>query len=190
MSPFVLQKIRERREAAEQKKAAEAIKEEAEEAEEEAEEAEEEAEEDLEDAAKAGALVPERRGEPLVPLRRSHHKKDGGAGAALGSLSDRIGRFWKKLGPTETVLVVGGGLLFAQHLMVPRGTSILSKVLNAVAPTPKAAPRLARAGFDDYAGANLQAGWNRGVKPYGGWAHASPGGPWPYAHGGPERWGW
>jgi len=36
----------------------------------------------------------------------------------------------------------------------------------------------------DFAGAPAQAGWNRGMSPYGPWAHASPGGPWMYAHGG------
>ncbi len=35
-------------------------------------------------------------------------------------------------------------------------------------------------------GALAQAGWNRGTMPYGPWAHASPGGPWMYAHGGPS----
>ncbi len=182
-SPFVLKKIRERQEAAHEK-SKEAV-----EAADEAEEADAEVDEaEGEDEHESGEEEPERgeRHKRLVlgrpePRDRSHRPRPG------GSLTDRASKFFKKLGPTQTWLLVGGGLLVANHLMVPRGTSVLSKMLNAVAPAPKARPRLAAPAYY-YAGANQQAGWNRGMTPYGPWGHASPGGSSPYAHA--DSWGW
>jgi hypothetical protein len=175
VSPFVLQKIRERKAAAQ---------EEPEEVEEPEDKEENEGEDEIEEehdhieSPKASALErPEARD-------RSHRAR-----GTSGSLTDRAGKFFKKLGPTQTWLLIGGGLLVANHLMVPRGTSVLSRMLNAVAPSaaPKARPRFAAPVYY-YAGANQQAGWNRGVSPYGPWGHASPGGSSPYAHA--RSWGW
>ena len=101
------------------------------------------------------------------------------------------------LGATALVLV-------ADHFVAPKGMSIVTKTtrkisgmlggkgmaralppppphLPAVIPPPGAAAI--------HAGANAQAGWNRGVSPYGGWALGAPGGPWPYAHAG-QHYGW
>jgi hypothetical protein len=173
ISPFVLQKIRERREADEER---------------EEDEAEEEAEDEVEaeDAAPAEEKA-ETKGREALALGRSGKIEP--RSHRGGSLTARVQKFFKKLGPTETALLLGGGALLLQHVAVPRGTSILSRMLAAIAPAPRGRVTRSYAGQDDYAGANLQAGWNRGAMPYGGWSHASPGGPWPYAHGGPEhRW--
>ncbi len=124
------------------------------------------------------------------PPKKSHHaigeRSSHRARSSSGSITDRASKFFKQLGPTQSVLLLGGGLLLVNHLMVPRGSSVLSQILNAIAPAPKARPR---AYPSYYAGANWGAGWNHGNKPYGPWAHASPGGPSPYAHG-ESWWGW
>jgi hypothetical protein len=172
LSPFVLQKIQQRKDAAEKAEEAD----EAEEAEDEEEEAEEEAEE--------AAPEPRKKSHHAIGERSSHGSGSrSGSRSSSGSLTDRAQKFIKNLGPAQTVMLIGGGLLLANHLMVPRGTSVLSQILNAVAPAPKARPRPSY-----YSGANFGAGWNRGNKPFGPWAHASPGGPSPYAHGDSWRW--
>jgi hypothetical protein len=141
LSPFVLEKIRQRR--------AEAEPEETEETEEPAEE-QAEAEEAEEE---------EHAGEPEKHEPRARGPRRG------GSLTDRASKFFKRLGPTETwVLVIGGGLV-VQHLMVPRGTSVLTKFLNAVAPAPPPARRLPAASY--YAG-------NRSFTPRGPWETSAP----------------
>lgn len=188
LSPFVLQKIRERK-ALKEPEEAEEHEEAEDEAEDEAEGAEDEEERPspfaqarTDASAKARDLV--RKSHHAIGERSSHRPRSG-ARSSGASLTDRASKFFKNLGPTQTVLLIGGGLLVANHLMVPRGTSVLSQILNAVAPAPKARPRLQPS---YYSGANIGAGWNHGNKPYGPWAHASPGGPSPYAHG--DSWGW
>lgn len=104
------------------------------------------------------------------------------------------------LGATALVLAVD------HFLVAPKGMSIVTKAtrkisgtlggrgvaralppphLPAVIPPPGVAPI--------HAGANAQAGWNRGMSPYGGWALGAPAGPWPYAHAGQhygQQYGW
>lgn len=174
LSPFIKQKILERKAAAHEEP--EEI--------EEPEEGEEDEEEEEREELPEPALAPRKSHHAIGERERSHRPRSG------GSLTDRASKFFKNLGPTQTWMLIGGGLLVANHLMVPRGTSVLSKMLNAVAPAPatKPRPRLAMPAY--YAGANSQAGWNRGMSPYGPWAHAAPGGPSPYAHSDSDTWGW
>jgi hypothetical protein len=177
VSPFVLQKIRERREAALTPEAKEP------EEVEEAEEAEEDEDEEEAEPAREVRPLEARRSHHAIGERSRARQREASGGV---SLTDRASKFFKNLGPTETWLLIGGGLLMANHLMVPRGTSVLSKMLSAIAPAPKPRPVLRAPAY--YAGANNQAGWNRGMSPYGPWGHAAPGGPSPYAHG--DSWGW
>ena len=153
MSPFVLQKIRERK--------AEAAREEPEEIEEpEAEEAEEheEREEEREEREELPEPPP-KKSHHAIGERSSHGSRSGARAGA--SLTDRAQKFFKNLGPTQTWLLIGGGLLVANHLMVPRGTSVLSKMMSAIAPTPPPPPRLRQ-----YP-SNWEAGWSRPSMPYG-----------------------
>jgi hypothetical protein len=212
VSPFVLQKIRERQ----------ALKE----PDEEPEEVEEEDEEDEEEEERDELPEPPAKKSHHAIGERSSHRARGGSlfGGSRGgaSLTDRATKFFKQLGPTQSMLLIGGGLLVVNHLMVPRGTSVISQILNAIAPAPKKTVRRYYAGVrapisgppppdpsgcgpgtmwdagkqtcvpvlpwpiqqasGDFAGANWGAGWNRGNKPFGPWAHAAPGGPSPYAH--------
>lgn len=90
-------------------------------------------------------------------------------------------------------LVVAAALA-VDHAIAPRGMSFASKALGKVGgrrslppppppiPPPGVTAAVAKGMF---AGANAQAGWNRGMSPYGGWARNAPGGPWHYAHAAP-----
>src|SRR5271170_5523765 len=167
LSPFVLQKICERKGPKEP---------------DEIEEPSEDEEDEEEEREEAPEPAP-RKSHHAIGEIRSHRSRSSFGGA---SLTDRASKFFKNLSPTQTWLLVGGGLLMANHLMVPRGTSLLSKMLNAVAP----APQPVRPRFPVYrAGANWGAGSGQGNKPFGPWAHAAPGGPSPYAHA-DDTWGW
>lgn len=44
-------------------------------------------------------------------------------------------------------------------------------------------------GGQEFTGANLHSGFGHGYMPYGGWAHADPGGPTQYAHAAQRRHG-
>lgn len=106
----------------------------------------------------------------------------------------------------ETWQVIGLGALgiaVADHMIAPKGMSFVSKIYDKVLghghrlpplpppPIPASAtaslpPAVATAVAKGYfAGANAQAGWNRGMSPYGGWARNAPAGPWHYAHAAP-----
>lgn len=149
LSPFVLEKIRQRRAAAAEPE---------EETEEPEEEAEDEVEEEAEEEHETGEEVPERtalaRPEPRARVSRRG-----------GSLTDRVSKFFKRLGPTESWILLGGGILLANHLMVPRGTSVLSKILGAIAPAPP--PRRLSA-------PSYYAGANRSLTPLGPWETSPP----------------
>ena len=138
VSPFVLQKIRERQEAAGKEP----------EETEEPEEAEDE-DEDEEGEEREELPAPPKKSHHAIGERSSHRARSGslfGGGSRGASLTDRATKFFKQLGPTQSMLLVGGGLLVVNHLMVPRGTSVLSQILNAIAPAPKKTVRRYYAG--------------------------------------------
>jgi hypothetical protein len=106
-------------------------------------------------------------------------------GGKKGFLHD-IERRVDKLSTTQLVLLAAGGVLVVDHLIAPKGMSFVSKAWEKVSPggahkalpppppppVPVIPPPIAAKGM--YAGANRQAGWNRGMSPYGGWAVANP----------------
>jgi hypothetical protein len=220
LSPFVLQKIRERK--AQKDGEPEEEPEEPEEAEDE-DEAEEEAEEEHKEGFFAGLprTGPKQRQQALerglTEPRKSHHaigeQRSHRARSSSGSsLTDRASKFFKNLGPAQTVLLVGGGLLVANHLMVPRGTSVLSQILNAIAPAPKKTTRRYYAGLRapvpgppplDPNGCGPDTMWDSGKQAcvpilpwpiqqasgeFTGANWGAPGGPSPDAHA--DSWGW
>lgn len=123
---------------------------------------------------------------------------------------NRILRRLEGLSTAELVAGTVAVVLGVDWALSPKGKSLVSKGWEKVAsaahleghaphhalppppppppglhPSAVPAPHVA-SGY--YAGANDMAGWNRGTMPYGGWAHASPGGPWPYAHAASYAW--
>jgi hypothetical protein len=126
--------------------------------------------------------------EHVVP---SHRFRFRGESGLFSNLQQRA----KKLSTTQVVLLAAGGVLVIEHLIAPRGMSYASKLWGKVAgshplpppppPVPVIPPAAAKGFYfeappeafetaGDYAGANLQAGWNRGMTPYGPWASGDP----------------
>ncbi|HTR02659.1 MAG TPA: hypothetical protein VMN82_05635 [Thermoanaerobaculia bacterium] len=141
-------------------------------------------------------------------------------GGRVEGLFEGIERRFTEMGTLKTVLVVAGGTLVLDHLIAPKGMSLLSKTWEKVSgkephhalppipppipaappPLPPPAPKVGSYYFPfhpelfegsgehaagDFTGANLQAGWNRGMDPYGPWAVADPMGQ--YAHAAQRR---
>jgi len=120
---------------------------------------------------------------------RSHHRAEG-----VGGLFEGIERRVRGLETWQ--LVVGGVALVAvvDWAIAPKGMSFAAKAWDKLGgakalppppPPPPPPPALTPAQVaakGDWTGANAQAGWNRGMSPYGGWALNAPAGPWPYAH--------
>jgi len=127
-----------------------------------------------------------------IPAFLAHRIKNGNGKGFFKSIEHRI----DKLSPMELVLLAAGGVLVVEHLIAPKGMSLASKAIDKITgkshalpppppPPPMIPPPAAIAAAKGYfAGANNQAGWNRGMSPYGGWALNAPAGPWPYAHAG------
>jgi len=127
-----------------------------------------------------------------VPAFLAHRIKNGGDKGFFKSIEHRI----DKLSPVELVILGVGGALIVEHLIAPKGMSFASKAIDkitgkthALLPPPPPPPpvipppaAIAQAAKGYFAGANQQAGWNRGMSPYGGWALNASAGPWPYAH--------
>jgi hypothetical protein len=137
---------------------------------------------------------------PSLPRRRPLFWN----GGRVEGFLEGIERRFERMGTFETVLVAGAGVLVLDHLIAPKGMSFLSKTWDKVShrgpsipppipALPPPAPRVghwynfpspalveaehgmqAEAAAGDFAGANLQAGWNRGGMPYGPWAVADP----------------
>jgi hypothetical protein len=114
-------------------------------------------------------------------MARLRALKSGGNGKGfLGGIERRI------RGLETWQLVLGGAVvvLVGDHLIAPKGMSFASKMMDKLGvgkapalpppPPPPALSPAAIAAKGDYAGANLQAGWNRGMSPYGPWAVANP----------------
>jgi hypothetical protein len=136
----------------------------------------------------------------MKAARAAKGGSSGGEGALDGFVSSSKGflgdleRRVSKLSTLEFALVAVGGVLLVDHLIAPKGMSYASKALAKVGvhpalpalppppviPPPGVTASIAAKG--EYAGANAQAGWNRGMSPYGGWALNAPAGPWHYAH--------
>ena len=102
----------------------------------------------------------------------------------------------------QIALLTVGAVVVVDHVIAPKGMSFASKAMDKLGghkalplppPPPIPAPGVtalpapvaAAVAKGYFAGANNQAGWNRGTSPYGGWALNAPAGPWPYAHAGP-----
>lgn len=146
---------------------------------------------------------------PALPRRRPIFWNGGRVEGFLGGIERRF----EEMGTLKTVLVAAGGVLVLDHLIAPKGMSLISKTWDKVSgkgghhalppippPIPAALPPSAKVGHwynfpthpelfeqqaaeaaaGDFAGANMQAGWNRGMSPYGPWAVADPMGQ--YAH--------
>ena len=143
----------------------------------------------------------------------NHHLRHGGLGEGI---FQKIEHRLDRLTTMQGVLLAAGGVLALDWLLAPKGTSVVAETLGKVLPgghhalggrpiipPPGAVPAAARGAFYSfppapglvasdavsgyYAGANLQAGWNRGMDPYGPWAvanpmvqyaHAAQGSPW------------
>lgn len=137
-----------------------------------------------------------------LPRRRPLFWNGGRVEGFLGGIERRF----EEMGTLKTVLVAAGGVLVLDHLIAPKGMSLISKTWDKVSgkthhalppippPIPAAPPPLPpkvghwynfpshpelfaaqqEAAAGDFAGANMQAGWNRGMSPYGPWAVADP----------------
>lgn len=92
-------------------------------------------------------------------------------------------------GPVELVVGAAAVYLVADHLLAPKGMSYVSKLTAKVSGSSLGRKIAAIPPPGHATGANNQAGWNRGMSPYGGWALNAPAGPWPYAHAGSQRHG-
>jgi hypothetical protein len=137
----------------------------------------------------------EHEGLPPLPLRRNGNGNGGvphrfGLGRAGGFFRD-IEHKLDGMSMTQGVLLAVGGVLVLDWLVAPKGKSFLGQAIEKVAPggpkllPPPPPPAIAARGY--YAGANLGAGFGHGYMPYGGWAHADPGGPTQYAHAAQRR---
>lgn len=130
-------------------------------------------------------------------MARLRALKNGGSSGRgfLGDVERRI------RGLETWQLVLGGAVvvLVGDHLIAPKGMSFASKMMDKLGgsrapalpppPLPPAlvAPHAAMAARGDYAGANNQAGWNRGMSDYGQYL----GDVWQWhAHAGPWRNNW
>jgi len=134
----------------------------------------------------------------LHALKNGRHHA-GHAGGNGGGFFEGIERRVRGLETWQ--LLLGGVVLVGvvDHLIAPKGMSFASKALDklgatkpALPPPPPPPPALTPvqvAARGDWTGANAQAGWNRGMSPYGGWALNAPAGPWPYAHAG-QHYSW
>jgi hypothetical protein len=124
-----------------------------------------------------------------VPAFLAHRIKNGNGKGFFKSIEHRI----DKLSPMALVLLAAGGVLVVEHLIAPKGMSLASKAIDkitgkahALLPPPPPPPVIpppaviAQAAKGYFAGANQQAGWNRGMSPYGPWAVANP--MFQYAH--------
>ncbi len=129
-----------------------------------------------------------------LPAFLAHRIKNGNGKGFFKSIEHRI----DKLSPMELVLLAAGGVLVVEHLIAPKGMSLASKAIDKITgkasahvvppllpppppPPPVIPPPAAIAAAKGYfAGANQQAGWNRGMSPYGPWAVANP--MYQYAH--------
>jgi hypothetical protein len=127
---------------------------------------------------------------------RHHHVASHVGGNGGGGLFKDIERRVRGLETWQLLLLGAGGVLLVDHLIAPKGMSFASKAMDklggakpALPPPPPPPPVLAPVAKGDWTGANAQAGWNRGMSPYGGWALNAPAGPWPYAHPG-QTYGW
>jgi len=114
------------------------------------------------------------------------------------------------LGPVKLALGLTATVLVVDHLVAPKGMSMVTKTITKITGAERSLMSRARAPLALPAGpvvipppgvgttspvhatgANNGPGWGRGGMPYFPGAHANPGGPWPYAHaGGAARYGW
>ena len=115
-------------------------------------------------------------------------------------------KFLHRRSALEIALGATALVLAADHMIAPKGMSIVTKttrkisgalggkgVARALPPPPPHLPAVIPPPGAVHAGANAQAGWNRGMSPYGGWALNASAGPWPYAHAGQhygQHYGW
>jgi hypothetical protein len=102
-----------------------------------------------------------------------------------------IERHIRGLETWQIVALAAAGVLAVDHAIAPKGMSFATKALDKLGmskhplPPPPPIPLPAAVAKGMFAGANAQAGWNRGMSPYGGWARNAPAGPWHYAHAAP-----
>lgn len=130
-------------------------------------------------------------------------RANGGVTGGVKRFFSNIERRVSKFGVLEYTALAAVGILTVDHLIAPKGASYLSKLLDKIGfggggghraalppPPPPPIPAAPKVGWyempwypemleehaaaGDYAGANLQAGWNRGMSPYGPWAAADP----------------
>lgn len=142
----------------------------------------------------------EHEGPPLpLPLRRNgnggippHRLGLGRAGGFIRDIEHRLNR----MSMLQGVGLAAFGVLVLDWAVAPKGKSFLEQLFGRVMPggprllpppPPPLPPPAAIAAKGYYAGANLGAGFGHGYMPYGGWAHADPGGPTQYAHAAQRR---
>lgn len=115
-----------------------------------------------------------------LPLRHNGfgHRSLGGVGGVFRSIEHRLDR----LSVTEGVLGAAAAVLALDWLVAPKGRSLVGQAIERFSGHhghPALPPHAT--------GANLHAGFGHGYMPYGGWAHADPGGPTQYAHAAQRR---
>lgn len=133
---------------------------------------------------------------PTLPAFLRHRNGNGNGNGGGRGLTGSLKRFMgniegrvKRFGVLEYALVAAGGILVLDHLIAPKGSSYASRAWDKISPghghpmpllppppPPPAAshPAAIAAAKGWFAGANQQAGWNRGMSPYGPWAVADP----------------
>lgn len=125
------------------------------------------------------AFIPET--EHPFPHRFNGHGKFGNGNGNGKGFFGKIEKSINKLSTTQLVLLAAGGVLVVDHFVAPKGKSFVSKAIDKVTgskalppppPAPLPLPSAVAKGY--WAGANKQAGWNRGMDPYGPWAVANP----------------
>jgi hypothetical protein len=110
-----------------------------------------------------------------LPLR---HHGFGGVRGFFRGVEHKLDR----LSVVQGVLLAAGSVLALDWLVAPKGKSLVGQAIERFSPGGGA-----HAALPPHVGANLGAGFGHGYMPYGGWAHADPGGPTQYAHAAQRR---